>query len=81
MSKIFHLQALISLKVLAFTLGLFVHTTIFGQHYNIDSLLTEFKYNPGVDLRTYDQLFMVLYPEYMEELILVAEDLLKRSVH
>jgi hypothetical protein len=81
MSKIFHLQALISLKVLAFTLGLFVHTTIFGQHYNIDSLLTEFKYNPGVDLRTYDQLFMALYPEYMEELVLVAEDLLKRSVH
>jgi len=81
MSKIFHLKALISLKVLAFTLGLFVHTTIFGQHYNIDSLLTEFKYNPGVDLRTYDQLFMALYPEYMEELVLVAEDLLKRSVH
>ncbi len=52
----------------------------FAQQYNIDSLLLEFKHAPGVDLRTYDQLFIALYPEYMEELVLVAEDLLTRSV-
>ena len=51
-----------------------------AQQYNIDSLLQEFKYSDGVDLRTYDQLFIALYPEYMEELVLVAEDLLTQSV-
>jgi len=51
-----------------------------SQAYNIDSLLREFKYNSEIDLRTYDQLFIALHLDYMEELALVGEDLLKRSL-
>jgi tetratricopeptide (TPR) repeat protein len=60
--------------------ALFFMGSSHAQQYNIDSLLQEFKYSDGVDLRTYDQLFIALYPEYMEELVLVAEDLLTQSV-
>lgn len=54
--------------------------TAYSQAVNIDSLLLEYKYNPDVDLRTYDQLFITLHLDYMEELVLVGEDLLKRSL-
>lgn len=80
MNKLLHSRFLLSLKCIALFLSIFVQTSSFSQAANIDSLLQEFKYAPGVDLRTYDQLFIALYPEYMEELVLVAEDLLARAV-
>lgn len=80
MNKLLHSRFLLSLKCIALFLSIFVQTSSFSQAANIDSLLQEFKYAPGVDLRTYDQLFIALYPEHMEELVLVAEDLLTRSV-
>lgn len=80
MNKLLHSRFLLSLKCIALFLSIFVQTSSFSQAANIDSLLQEFKYAPGVDLRTYDQLFIALYPEHMEELVMVAEDLLTRSV-
>jgi len=68
------------LRKLVFIASLAVSAPGFTQQYNIDSLLAEFKHAPGIDLRTYDQLFIALYPEYLEELVLVAEDLLTKSV-
>jgi len=56
------------------------HIKVCAQAKNLDSLLQEFKYSEGVDLRTYDQIFIAVYPEYLSELIVVAEDLLARSV-
>lgn len=61
-------------------LCLFLEGQSYAQQNNIDSLLNEFKHTSNVDLRTYDQLFIALYPEYMEELVLVAEDLLTQSI-
>ena len=69
------------LKSILLAMAVLIQIQSYSQSYNIDSLMLEFKNAPGVDLRTYDQLFIALYPEYMPELVVVAEDLLKRSVH